>query len=74
MKTQLRNQRSTNDAQKKISKPESHFVLKPFVQTPDAEIKLAGDESMHPRWAHTWDRKCGNPAVSILQRPKKARL
>ncbi len=45
---------------------DEHFVLKPFVQTPDAEIAMSRDIPGSLRWHDRWDRRCGNPAVSII--------
>ncbi len=50
----------------KVTSVEDVFVVKPFVQAPDAEIKIAGRLPKAVRWADRWDRKCGNPATSII--------
>ena len=45
---------------------ETEFVVKPFVQTPDAEIRIGGRSPKATRWADRWTRRCGNPATSII--------
>ena len=42
------------------------FVLRPFIQTPDAEIKIDNRVPEATRWAEKWCRRCGNPATSII--------
>jgi hypothetical protein len=44
----------------------AHFILKPFVQTPDAEIALDRQAPTALRWNDVWGRTCGNPAVSVI--------
>ncbi|MBN2642782.1 MAG: hypothetical protein JXR78_14105 [Victivallales bacterium] len=61
--TKVRNMECSNS-----EATEEHFILKPFVQTPDAEIPMNGDTSNNLRWHDRWDRKCGNPAVSIINK------
>jgi len=53
-------------AQTAVGPARGHFVVKPFVQTPDAEIKLDRDEPHARGWADRWARRCGNGAVSII--------
>ena len=45
---------------------ESEFVVRPFVQAPDAEIKIAGRFPQASRWVDRWGRRCGNPATSVI--------
>ena len=42
------------------------YVIRPFIQTPDAEIKIARGLPEDRRWAEKWGRTCGNPATSIV--------
>jgi len=39
------------------------FILKPFVHSPDAVIKI-GDNSAKEKWVTCWTRRCGNPKHS----------
>jgi len=51
---------------KAIDSAEKEFVVRPFVQAPDAEIKIKGPLPQAVRWADRWCRRCGNPATSII--------
>lgn len=42
------------------------FLVKAFIQAPDAEIKIEGRLPQAVRWSDRWQRKCGNPATSII--------
>jgi len=55
-----------NVDQESARKEQHEFVVKAFVQTPEAEIKLDGRRPQGVRWLSRWDRKCGNPATSII--------
>ena len=37
------------------------FVLKAFIQTPDAVVNIERDETSNRSWNDIWTRKCGNP-------------